>query len=564
MTQETPDTQPTEPPLHEQEAARLANLEAARALGVNPYGVRTDGLVSLAAARAAYDEAADAEHQAAAKSEAPVDNRPRVTVAGRVMLRRESGKLIWMNLRDGSGEDLQVAVSKRDCAEPGFDIAAVTDLGDILVCGGPVMRTKSGEVTIWASSVQAASKSLLPPPGKHAGLQDVELRYRQRYVDLWANPETARVFQLRSAIISHIRSLMEARGFLEVETPMLQALPGGAAARPFRTHLNALDMDVYMRIAPELYLKRLLVGGLPRVYEINRNFRNEGVDKQHNPEFTMLEAYQAFGDMGTMIELTEHLCRESARLVQASAHDLWRELRFAKVPFGQYAGETWDRVAATNPTYITEFLASSEDTYGIVKSAVWAFCAIQAELELPFGKLRVDYKSPFRRVSYMDLFNEAKKTASPEELLVILAAERGNPLVLNKMFEQIAEPTLDPARPTYITDYPSAISPLTRPKPSDPELADRADLFIGHMELAPHYTELNDPAVQAEKFRQQLAGIDDEESTFRNFDEDFIRALKVGMPPAGGMGLGIDRLVMLLTNQRSIRDVLLFPFMRPE
>jgi len=529
--------------VHEQEAARLANLEAIRALGVNPYGVRTDGLVSLAEARAAYDEAADAEHQATAKGEHPVDHRPRVAVAGRVMLRRVGGKLLWMNLRDGSGEDLQIAVSKRDCADPGFGIALATDLGDILVCRGPVMRTKSGEVTVWADGIEAAGKSLTPPPTKHAGLQDVELRYRRRYVDLWANPETARVFRVRSAIISHIRSLMEARGYLEVETPMLQALAGGAAARPFRTHLNALDMDVFMRIAPELYLKRLLVGGLPRVYEINRNFRNEGVDKQHNPEFTMLEAYQAFGDMGTMIELTEHLCRESARLVVA----LSRGVGAAAVP--------------------------------------------DADLRLPFGELLIDFGSPFARVTYRDLFLRAlgfaatdldRVWAKAEELGILhkyarrLAAEgreadaaglRGrvaDAIIVNEVFEAAAEPTLDPARPTYITDYPSAISPLTRPKPSDPDLADRADLFIGHMELAPHYTELNDPAVQAEKFRQQLAGIDDEESTFRTFDEDFIRALKVGMPPAGGMGLGIDRLVMLLTDQRSIRDVLLFPFMRPE
>jgi lysyl-tRNA synthetase class 2 len=302
-------------------------------------------------------------------------------------------------------------------------------------------------------------------------------------------------------------------------------------------------MDVFMRIAPELYLKRLLVGGLPRVYEINRNFRNEGVDKQHNPEFTMLEAYQAFGDMGTMIELTEHLCRESARLVVA----LSRGVGAAAVP--------------------------------------------DADLRLPFGELLIDFSSPFARVTYRGLFERAlgfaatdldRVWAKAEELGILrkharrLAGEgreagaaglRGrvaDAIIVNEVFEAAAEPTLDPARPTYITDYPSAISPLTRPKPSDPELADRADLFIGHMELAPHYTELNDPAVQAEKFRQQLAGIDDEESTFRTFDEDFIRALKVGMPPAGGMGLGIDRLVMLLTDQRSIRDVLLFPFMRPE
>jgi lysyl-tRNA synthetase class 2 len=530
--------------LHEQEAARLVNLEAVRALGVNPYGVRTGGLVSLAEAQGRYDESADTEHQATAKSESPVDERPRVRVAGRVVLKRDGGKLVWMNLHDASGEGLQVAVSKRDCAEPGFAIAKATDLGDIVVASGPLVRTRTGEVTIWVSELEAGSKSLTPPPTKHAGLQDVELRYRQRYVDLWANPETMRVFQVRSAVVSNIRRLMDAREYQEVETPMLQSLAGGAAARPFQTHLNALGVDVYMRIAPELYLKRLLVGGMPKVYEINRNFRNEGVDKQHNPEFTMLEAYESFGNMDTMIELTESLCRESARLVVAMSRG---HCETESVP--------------------------------------------DADLKLPFGDITIDFGAPFDRVAYSELFERAagfaitdldKVWAEAEERGIVrkyaarlagdgrdvgtseLRGKVADAIIVNEVFEDVAEPSLDPTRPTYITDYPSAISPLTRPKPDQPEFADRADLFIGHMELAPHYTELNDPAVQAEKFRQQLAGLDDEENTFRNFDEDFVRALKVGMPPAGGMGLGIDRLVMLLTNQRSIRDVLLFPFMRPE
>jgi len=531
--------------LHEQEAARRANLAKARAIaGVNPYGTRTEGLVTLAEAKGRYDEEADTEHQATAKSENPVDDRPRVKVAGRVMLKRTGGKLIWMNLRDASGEDLQIAVSKRDCKEYGFGVAQATDLGDIVVAHGPLMKTRTGEVTIWVDEFEPAAKSLTPPPTKHAGLQDVELRYRQRYVDLWANPETMRVFQTRSAIVSNIRRLMDARGYQEVETPMLQAQAGGAAARPFKTHLNALDVDVSLRIAPELYLKRLLVGGMPKVYEVNRNFRNEGVDKQHNPEFTMIEAYEAFGDMGTMMELTEHLCRESARLVVA-------------VSRGQGdAGSVPDE-----------------------------------DLKLSFGEITIDYGLPFDRVSYSELFERSlgfamtdleKVWAKADEVGIVekyawrwipkgievcaenLRGKVADAIIVNEVFEDVAEASLDPSRPTYITDYPSAISPLTRPKPDEPALADRADLFIGGMELAPHYTELNDPQVQTEKFRQQLAGVDAEEMTFRTFDKDFIRALKVGMPPAGGMGLGIDRLVMLLTNQRSIRDVLLFPFMRPE
>jgi len=528
--------------VHEQEASRLANLERVRALGVWPYGARVDGLASLADARGLYDEGADAEHQATAKGESPVDRRARVAAAGRIVLKRDTGKLVWLNLRDASG-DLQAAVSMRECAAPGFEVAKASDLGDIVVVRGPVMKTRTGEITVWAEELLAGSKCLAPPPAKHEGLQDLELRYRRRYVDLWANPETTRVFQLRSRIVSHIRRLMDARGYMEVETPMLQALAGGAAAKPFRTHLNALDMDLFLRIAPELYLKRLLVGGMPRVYEINRNFRNEGVDKQHNPEFTMLEAYAAFGDVGTVMELTEHLCRESARLVVATE----RRVELSSVP--------------------------------------------DSELRLPFAEITIDYGSPFRRVEYGALFEQALGFAMDDlDRVWARAAEQGilrkyakhleeegragapgdlrgrvaDAIIVNELFEEQAEKSVDPSRPTFITDYPSAISPLTRPKPDNPALADRADLFIAHMELAPHYTELNDPAVQAQKFREQLSGLDDEESTFRTFDEDFIRALKVGMPPAGGMGLGIDRLVMLLTNQRSIRDVLLFPFMRPE
>lgn len=516
--------------LHEQEVARRAKREQARALDLDPYGARTPGLVPLREARARYDERADAEHQGGG-----ADNRPCVRVAGRVVLLRDTGKLVWMNLRDETG-DLQVAVSRKDCDGRGFEAAKLTDLGDVVVAEGPLMRTRTGEVTVWASSLRPAAKSLVPPPSKHEGLTDTELRYRQRYVDLWANPETMGVFRLRSRIVSRVREIMDALGYLEVETPMLQALAGGAAARPFRTRLNALGIDVFLRIAPELYLKRLLVGGFSRVYEINRNFRNEGLDRQHNPEFTMLEAYEAFGDVTTMMDLTERLVRESARLV---------------------AGE--------------------RDT--------------PDDLRLPFGETMIDYGPPFERLAYADLFERALGFAPTDTDRVWREAEnrgvtakyakhlaeegrapaggslRGrvdDTLIINALFEAFVEPTLDPARPTFITDYPAAISPLTRPKPSNPALADRADLFIGHMEIAPMYTELNDPDVQAEKFRSQLAGLDEEESTFRTFDEDFVRALKVGMPPAGGMGLGIDRLVMLLTDQRSIRDVLLFPFMRPE
>lgn len=511
--------------VHHLEQQRRANRDAIAALGVNPYGDRTDGVVTLSEARAMYDGDADAAHQGSVGAPGFVDRRPVARVAGRVMLHRDNGKLVWLQLRDHTtgvegGADLQVAVSKKDCDATGFEVAKRTDLGDVVVAEGPVMRTKAGEITVWASRVRMGAKSLALPPEKRAGLQDPELRYRRRYVDLYTNPETLRVFTVRSAVVRAMRDFLDARGYVEVETPMLQPLAGGAAARPFVTHMNALDIDLYMRIAPELYLKRLLVGGLPRVYEVNRNFRNEGLDRNHNPEFTMLETYHAFGDVETMMELTESLVRDLARVV---------------------AGEQRGRAGVGDP-------------------------------RLPFGDLEIDYGAPFARVSYGALFERALGFPMTDTARAREDAKRrglkheglADELIVNELFEELAEPTLDPSKPTFVTDYPAAISPLTRPKRGDPSLADRADLFIGGMEIAPHYTELNDPDAQSEKFRQQLAGLDAEESTFRTFDEDFIHALKVGMPPAGGMGLGVDRLMMLLTDQRSIRDVILFPLMRPE
>ncbi|MBS0190680.1 MAG: lysine--tRNA ligase [Phycisphaerales bacterium] len=506
------------------EHQRRSNRDEVRKLGMNPYGARIDGLLTLADARVRYDEAANIEFNTRGKEAGFQDPRPKVLVSGRIMLLRDNGKLLWINLRDATG-DLQVAISQKDCSEAGFKLAKLTDLSDIIIVSGRVMKTKTGEVTVWADDVRPGAKCLVPPPEKHAGLQDVEIRYRQRYTDLWANPETMKVFEQRSRIVGHIRRFMESRGYLEVETPMLQSLAGGAAARPFVTKMNALDINLFMRIAPELYLKRLLVGGMPKVFEINRNFRNEGLDKQHNPEFTMLEAYHAFGDVETVMELTESAIRDVAMMVHRGG------------------GGSGDAV-------------------------------------LPFGDLSINFSRPFERVRYGELFEKAYGYAmtETERARKDLAAKMPQHakaiatmdpwLVVNELFEMKGEDQLDPSRPTFITDYPSAISPLTRPKPSNPGLADRADLFIAGMEIAPHYTELNDPDVQEAKFREQLSGLDaeknTEENTFRTMDHDFLRALRVGMPPAGGMGLGIDRLVMILTNQRTIRDVMLFPLMRPE
>ena len=495
--------------------------------GLDPYGQRMDGLVSLAEARAKHDPAADEAHKA---NEAD-DRRAVVTIAGRVVLHRDTGKLIFMTLRDHSG-DLQVAVSKRAVDEESFKLAKLVDLGDIAIAHGPVGTTKTGEVTVWAASSVPSSqdsgagtqaprafsiltKSLAPPPEKFKGLQDPELRYRRRYVDLYASPEVMQTFQKRSRIVKAVRDFLTeppedlAPGYLEVETPMMQPIAGGAAARPFITHHNALDIDLFLRIAPELYLKRLLVGGMNRVFEINRNFRNEGIDRSHNPEFTMLELYQAYGDLYSVMELTERLIN-----------------------------------------HVSVTVIGSE--------------------KLPFGDHEISYALPFRRAKYHDLFRDVNgfdpadrsKLEALSHRHHIETAGKDHDVLLNEVWEETVEATL--VQPTFVIDYPASLCPLTKRKPDEPQIAERFELFIANMELANAYTELNDPDVQKANFEQQVAGEDDEAATFRAMDHDFIEALKVGMPPAGGLGVGIDRLIMLMTNHRSIRDVILFPLMRPQ
>jgi lysyl-tRNA synthetase class 2 len=523
-------------PLSESEivAARRAKLKRFRdELGFEPYGQRVDGLLPLADARALFSEEAHAAHEAAAKlakdakaagaavpQEVP-DARPVAKVAGRIVQHRDMGKLVFLFLRDATG-DLQVSISKAAIAANSFELAKAADYGDILVVEGPVGRTQKGEVCIWATDVSLGAKSLAAPPEKWHGLSDPELRYRRRYVDMYANPETAKVFAMRARIVSRIRRFMDARGFLEVETPVLQPIAGGAAARPFTTHHNALDMPLFMRIAPELYLKRCMVGGMRKVYEINRNFRNEGIDRSHNPEFTAMEVYEAFGDYGTMMELTESLIHE---------------LAVSMVAERQAAGL---RVEPNGPV-------------------------------LPWGDLAIDYAKPFVRVKFEELFRRGTGVdmrdfkavrAKAREVGMHHEAKLDDWLVVNELFEELAEPLIDPCRPTFVTDYPSAVSPLTRPSRTDPALCERWDIFIGGMEVGPAYTELNDPDIQLAKFTEQLKGADDEESTFRTLDEDFVDALRVGMPPAGGLGIGIDRLVMLLTDSSSIRDVILFPLLK--
>lgn len=525
---------------HEEQIQNESELVAARRtklawmreeLGIEPFGTRVDGIIPLARARATFDETADdahAESVAARKADESVelvDDRPRVLVAGRIVQHRDVGKLVFMVVRDDT-DDLQLSISKASLSPESFKLAKKVDYGDIVVAEGLMGRTQRGEICVWVDRFEIHVKSLAPPPGKHHGLSDPESRYRRRYVDMYANPETIKVFKARSRIVSRIRTFMDGRDFLEVETPMMQPIAGGAAARPFCTHLNALDIPLFMRIAPELYLKRLLVGGLPRVYEINRNFRNEGIDRSHNPEFTSMEVYQAFGNYDTIMELTESLIHELARARRA---DLLAE--------------------------------GVEGSFGTEEAPV-----------LPFGDLSIDYGRPFHRVTYHELFEQAlgfpaSDLAKVRAKAVEMGCENVDALdesfLVNEVFEEFAEPTIDPERPTFVLDWPSVISPLTRPHADRPELAERVDIFIGGMEIGPAYTELNDPDIQLSKFSEQIGGLDDEESTFRSMDADFIDALRVGMPPAGGLGLGIDRIVILLTNSSSIRDVILFPLMRP-
>jgi len=485
-------------------AARRAKLERWQAeWGIDPWGCRVDGLTPLATARAMFDAAA----ADAVDSESPpeTDPRPIAVVAGRVVQHRAMGKLCFMVLRDDSG-DLQISCSKADMPIEAFKLASKIDYGDIVVAEGRIGRTQRGEICVWAERFEVHCKSLSPPPEKYHGLTDAEQRYRRRYVDMYATPETMEVFQRRSEIVSAIRRFMEERGYLEVETPMLHAVAGGAAARPFTTHHNTLDMELFLRIAPELYLKRLLVGGMRKVFEVNRNFRNEGISRRHNPEFTMMEAYEAFGNCETVMETAESLLRSLAD--------------------------------------------------GLM---VW-------------GDLEIDYDRPFDRVSYGDLFErthqcsifdrDAVKSLALAKGLAD-ASTRDHWLLVEALFDE-AEKSVDPSRPTWIMDFPSSLSPLTRPHEDKPEISWRAELFIGGMEIGNFYTELNDPDIQRVRFTEQLEGIDDEEAAFRTLDEDFLDALMVGMPPAGGFGIGIDRIVMLMTGSTSIRDVILFPLLREE
>jgi lysyl-tRNA synthetase, class II len=493
----------------DQVVQRRANLEELKKLGVDPYPRRFDMDATVDAIVAQHGPKSAEELEAV---------QPRVRTAGRILSIRSFGKANFLVISDGRAR-VQIYIRQDSLSERDFRIFKLLDFGDWIGVEGRLFRTRTNELTIWASKLEFLAKCLLPLPEKWHGLQDVEIRYRQRYLDLIVNPDSRKVFEVRSRVITALREFLIGRGFLEVETPMMQPIAGGALARPFVTHHNALDMRLFMRVAPELYLKRLTVGGIEKVFEINRNFRNEGISTQHNPEFTMLEFYWAYADYNDLMTLTEEM-----------------------LPF------------------VAEKAGAGD--------------------EVTFNGHSISWKPPFRRLSLREGARAAASkrlgTDVPPDALRSLdsAAELASRLhipiepgmgagkIVAEIFEALCEADL--MQPTFVYDFPTEVSPLSKQKPDDPDTVERFELYAGGFELANAFSELNDPAEQRRRFEEQLksrAGGDEEAHAM---DEDYIRALEFGMPPAGGEGVGIDRLVMLLTGSPSIRDVILFPLMRPK
>jgi lysyl-tRNA synthetase class 2 len=481
--------------------ARVEKLQKLQALGLDVWprkAERTHGIVDILEA---HGNATNEQLEAAPQV---------VSVMGRVMAIREMGKSIFAHIAE-NGEKLQVYFRVNDLAEPGWEVVKLLDMGDFISVTGPLMRTRTGELSVRARHIQFLTKAFLPLPEKWHGLQDKEVRYRRRYLDLLSNPEVLKTFQTRSRILAGVRRFMEGEGFLEVETPMMQPIPGGATARPFVTHHNALDIPLYLRIAPELYLKRLIVGGFDKVFEINRNFRNEGISLRHNPEFTMMESYAAGQDLRDVMVMIENLFEAIATLCGG--------------------------------------------------------------VDRPWGEQGINYKAPFRRLALKDaiaqhgpveralLEDPAQIRRLAREIHADDVDTKTPGLLLGDLFEHYAEEHL--IQPTFVTDYPVELSPLTKNLPGNPDFVDRFELFIGGMELANAYSELNDPDVQLERFQVQLKEREAGDDEAMRMDQDFLDALEHGFPPTGGVGVGIDRMVMLMTNSSSIRDVILFPLMRP-
>ncbi len=508
------------------QSARREKLRKIAELGHDPWGTRFDDHLPIAEIRACSREIVyrlqdgrEVSLPDFAAAGADFDFRkwlaeqgageivgPRVRAAGRIVLHRDKGKLQFIDIRDMTGQ-IQLFVGQQQVGDD-WALAQCLDLGDIIGVDGELRRTKTGELSIFAHRLTMLAKSLAAPPEKHHGLTDPELRQRLRFLDLTYGEGVMQRFLNRTKIVRSIRETLNSRGFVEVEGPTLHSIAGGAAARPFKTHHNTLDIDLFLRIALELHLKRLMVGGMERVYELGRVYRNEGISPRHNPEFTMLEAYQAYGDYRSMMDLTEACIVEAIR-------------------------------------------------------------ATGQPLVLPWGEATFDFTPPFARKTYDEVFREhvgvdpmnAAAVASKAKSLGLETALKHPDVIKSEVFETVVEKSLK--GPIFVIDYPASICPLTKRKANNPTVAERFELIVAGMEIANAYTELNDPDLQEQLFKTQLAGLADEDSMAK-MDHDFIRALRHGMPPAGGLGLGIDRLVMLLTNTQSIRDVILFPLLRPE
>ncbi len=485
----------------DQEQARRDNLAELLRQGVDLFPRKADWTQTVSAVVARYGNVPGPDLESGADE---------VRVPGRILSVRQMGKATFFHISDSAAR-LQVYIRADVMGPDNYKRFGLFDIGDIILAVGKLFKTRTGELTVLASEVVFLAKSLHPLPEKWHGLQDVELRYRKRYLDLIVNPETHRVFRLRSDVISAIRHFFDERGYVEVETPMMHAIPGGALARPFRTHHNALDMDLYLRVAPELYLKRLVVGGLERVYEINRNFRNEGISSEHNPEFTMLEFYEAYSDYHAMMELTEEL------LSQLSLKLLGKD-------------------------------------------------------EIPFGEQTIALKRPWRRIKYKDALVQYSGLP-PAKLedragLVAFAAKLApdkTPLsygkALDVLFDRFVKHNL--VQPTFVVNPPREISPLAKASRDNPDEAERFELIVAGMEIANAFSELTDPAEQRARFEQQFEEKKRGDEEAHVIDDDYVQALEYGLPPTGGEGIGIDRLVMLLADKKSIREVILFPLLRP-
>jgi lysyl-tRNA synthetase class 2 len=457
-------------------------------------------------------------------------SRVNVRVAGRIMAIRLMGKAGFAHLQQG-GQKLQIYVKKDAVGEKGFELYKLLDLGDHIGVSGHLFRTRTGELTVHVEEITFLSKDLLPLPEKWHGLTDVELRYRQRYVDLVMNPEVREVFLKRTKMIQSMRRTFYSHGFIEVETPMMQPIAGGAVARPFVTHHNTLDMDLYLRIAPELYLKRLVVGGLDRVYEINRNFRNEGLGWRWNPEFTMLEAYQAYTNYEGIMNLTQESITEAAIAVNGSPKSKWTRQENGNDVVEELDWSKWQRMT--------------------MREAIIKFWPEKAG-----GKPEMsDFNSADGVKKLVERFN-----AGHSHMAYDPSAPNGKNIAA--LFEAAAEEHL--MQPTIIYEFPTAVSPLSKQKPDEPEWTERFEIFAGQMEISNGFSELNDPEDQRRRFEAQLKERERGDEEAHQMDEDYIRALSYGMPPAGGVGIGIDRVCMLLTDSHTIRDVILFPLLRPE